>query len=67
MAEKSLSYSLLSLITAKPSLELTSTGEDDSTPNMKGVVNDEGAWCWRDGCKGYSADLDLVVNSLISL
>lgn len=59
MAEKSLSHSLLSLITAKPSLDLDSTGEEDSTPT-KGVVNDEGAWCWRDGCKGYSAGSDLV-------
>ncbi|KIM70416.1 hypothetical protein SCLCIDRAFT_101191 [Scleroderma citrinum Foug A] len=52
MAEKSLSHSLLSLITAKTSSDLNPTGEEDSTPNMKGVVNDEGAWCWRDSCKG---------------
>jgi sorting nexin-9/18/33 len=56
-AERLLSYSLLSLITAKPLASATMTGigesDDSSTSGSKGAVNSDGAWCWRDGCHGW--------------
>ncbi|KAF9234262.1 hypothetical protein BU15DRAFT_90042 [Melanogaster broomeanus] len=54
-AERLLSYSLLSLITAKPSSAAPALGaveeEENSSPRPQGLVNDEGAWCWREGCE----------------
>jgi sorting nexin-9/18/33 len=55
-AERLLSYSLLSLISSKPTL--TPINEEDEHPNgnhngkAKGLVNSYGAWCWREGCVG---------------
>ncbi|KAG8903855.1 hypothetical protein FRC01_008958 [Tulasnella sp. 417] len=66
IATRALSYSLLSLITstqAEPStLSPTTpavtypweTGSDDGNDEgskRKGLMNDEGAWCWRDDCE----------------
>lgn len=61
-AERLLSYSLLSLITSKPitsshapgttSDEKTENGKDDE--RHKGLMNKDGAWCWREGCTGQS-------------
>lgn len=61
-AERLLSYSLLALIAPK---RLHTSGlppddgdqEDDSHQGatihqIKGISNNEGAWCWRDGCSG---------------
>lgn len=58
-AERLLSYSLLSLITAKPLAQAPTTGiseDDDEEPNAstQGHVNEEGAWCWREGCESAS-------------
>ncbi|KIJ09769.1 hypothetical protein PAXINDRAFT_172368 [Paxillus involutus ATCC 200175] len=54
-AERLLSYSLLSLITAKPSSSAPALGiveeEENTSPQLQGLVNDEGAWCWREGCE----------------
>ncbi|KAL0571966.1 hypothetical protein V5O48_009992 [Marasmius crinis-equi] len=54
-AERLLSYSLLSLITSKPleSAPTTGVAEEDEEYNAKdkGLANEEGAWCWREGCK----------------
>ncbi|KAI0754215.1 PX-domain-containing protein [Daedaleopsis nitida] len=53
-ADRLLSYSLLSLITAKPLAQAPTTGisEEDEEPNATthGHVNEDGAWCWREGC-----------------
>ncbi|KAF8155604.1 hypothetical protein B0H34DRAFT_659740 [Crassisporium funariophilum] len=53
-AERLLSYSLISLITSKPlaSAPTTGTSEEDENYNTKakGLMNSDGAWCWREGC-----------------
>lgn len=58
-AQRLLSYSLLSLITSKPLAEASTTGiaaeEDDRDPKLEGHLNEDGAWCWREGCTGKSA------------
>lgn len=55
-AERLLSYSLLSLITAKPSPSAPAVGaveeEETTTPQLQGLLNNDGAWCWRDDCQG---------------
>lgn len=55
-AERLLSYSLLSLITSTPWLSTPLTGisedEDDASPQRNGLLNGDGAWCWREGCQG---------------
>ena len=55
-AERLLSYSLLSLITSTPwsSAPLTGINEDeeDAPLHRNGLVNEDGAWCWREGCQG---------------
>ncbi|KAG1870008.1 hypothetical protein F4604DRAFT_1773130 [Suillus subluteus] len=54
-AERLLSYSLLSLITSTPlsSAPLTEINKDaeDTSPQGNGLLNEEGAWCWREGCQ----------------
>lgn len=67
-AERLLSYSLLSLISAKPIATLPSAGvntreedlyfqsdeeedESEEPKKAKGYVNEQGAWCWREGCE----------------
>lgn len=60
-AERLLSYSLLSLITGKPLASAPTTGgsgsenededEDERTFKLKRVLNEEGAWCWKEGCE----------------
>ncbi|KAI1794306.1 hypothetical protein LXA43DRAFT_134219 [Ganoderma leucocontextum] len=55
-AERLLSYSLLSMITAKPLASAPTTGlreeeeEGEQNAATHGHVNEEGAWCWREGC-----------------
>ncbi|KDQ50377.1 hypothetical protein JAAARDRAFT_211785 [Jaapia argillacea MUCL 33604] len=53
-AERLLSYSLLSLITSKPLASAPTTGiseqDDEYTGRTNGLMNQEGAWCWREGC-----------------
>ncbi|KAI8972878.1 PX-domain-containing protein [Trametes punicea] len=56
-AERLLSYSLLSLITAKPLASAPTTGiseedEEQSNSSAHGHVNGHGAWCWREDCEG---------------
>jgi sorting nexin-9/18/33 len=59
-AERSLSYSLLSLITSRPLASTTIIEEEDeeedeplaSMDKGKGTMNSDGAWCWREGCAG---------------
>lgn len=59
-AQRLLSYSLLSLITSKPLAQAATTGiaeeEEDDDPKLKGHMNEEGAWCWREGCEGQNCD-----------
>ncbi|KAJ7634712.1 hypothetical protein FB45DRAFT_472573 [Roridomyces roridus] len=54
-AERLLSYSLLALITSKPLAAAPVTGaseeEEDYNAKGKGLLNDQGAWCWREGCQ----------------
>ncbi|KAG5636826.1 hypothetical protein H0H81_006680 [Sphagnurus paluster] len=53
-AERLLSYSLLSLITTKPlaSAPMTGVSEDDNYDiKSRGLINEDGAWCWREGCQ----------------
>ncbi|KAG5643644.1 hypothetical protein DXG03_000570 [Asterophora parasitica] len=53
-SERLLAYSLLSLITSKPlaSAPITGVTEEDDLYDVKskGLLNDEGAWCWREDC-----------------
>lgn len=60
-AERLLSYSLLSLITSKPIASVPAPGigneeeeGDNALPNdkQKGLLNSDGAWCWRESCSG---------------
>ena len=64
-AERLLSYSLLSLITAKPLASSSSSSSNPSRMNnadsddddegidaRRGHVNADGAWCWRENCDG---------------
>ncbi|KAJ7754502.1 hypothetical protein B0H16DRAFT_1542579 [Mycena metata] len=54
-AERLLSYSFLSLITSKPLASAPVTGaseeEEDYNAKGKGLLNEDGAWCWREGCQ----------------
>jgi sorting nexin-9/18/33 len=68
-AERLLSYSLLSLISAKSIATLPSAGvttweedlyfqsdredlyENEEPKKAKGYVNEQGSWCWREGCE----------------
>ncbi|KAF8918661.1 hypothetical protein CPB85DRAFT_1280749 [Mucidula mucida] len=54
-AERLLSYSLLSLITSKPLASAPTTGivDEDNHYNPKdaGLMNQDGAWCWRENCQ----------------
>ena len=68
-AERLLSYSLLSLISAKPIATLPSAGvntleedlyfqsdqeeldESEEPKKAKGYMNEQGVWCWREGCE----------------
>ncbi|KAG1876978.1 hypothetical protein C8R48DRAFT_768545 [Suillus tomentosus] len=53
-AERLLSYSLLSLITSTP-LSSTPLGINEDPGDIhqqgNGLLNGEGAWCWREGCQ----------------
>jgi len=55
-AERLLSFSLLSLITSTPLNSAPATGtrveDEDIGAQAKGLVNSDGAWCWREGCDG---------------
>lgn len=72
-AERLLSYSLLSLITAKPLASSSSNNPTPSRPNnqdsdddeggadaRRGHVNADGAWCWRENCEGACGSSPLV-------
>ena len=69
--QRLLSYGLLSLITSTPIAGGNPTpglGEDDededesSHSSRKGLMDDEGAWCWRQECEGRYDDVLWVVN-----
>lgn len=55
-AERLLSYSLLALITSKPLASAPTTGvaeeDEEYTSKDKGLLTEQGAWCWREGCRG---------------
>lgn len=56
-AERILSYSLLSLITSKPLASSSTVDEDEEglvkrKSIAKGLMNEDGAWCWREDCPG---------------
>lgn len=60
-AERLLSYSLLSLITSTPIASSSIPEEDEdedgeldaSRKGKKlGLMNSDGAWCWREDCQG---------------
>ncbi|KAI0035450.1 hypothetical protein K488DRAFT_43230 [Vararia minispora EC-137] len=63
-ADRMLSYSLLSLVTGKLVASVHDEYDEDEEETEdpaeaarrklkkgKGVLNEEGAWCWREGCK----------------
>ncbi|KAF8221076.1 hypothetical protein L208DRAFT_1447540 [Tricholoma matsutake] len=54
-AERLLAYSLLSLITSKPLASVPRTEAEGETEGhdvkSKGLVNENGAWCWREDCR----------------
>lgn len=58
--QRLLSYGLLSLITSTsiagggpaPGLDEDDDEEDGSSHSRKGLMNAEGAWCWREECEG---------------
>lgn len=61
--QRLLSYGLLSLITSTPIAGGNPTpglgdGEDesDSSRSRKGLMNDEGSWCWHEECEGILSD-----------
>jgi sorting nexin-9/18/33 len=57
-AERLLAYSLLSLISSKPlaSVSPTEMDEDDEYDvKTKGLLNEDGAWCWREDCRGQTS------------
>ncbi|GJJ14963.1 hypothetical protein Clacol_009233 [Clathrus columnatus] len=54
--QRLLSYGLLSLISATPFASSApppglQTDQDEEDLSRGGLVNDEGAWCWKDGCE----------------
>jgi sorting nexin-9/18/33 len=57
-AERTLSNSLLSLITSRPSVSsphLDADPDEDHpyrSQRESGLMNEDGAWCWRDHCDG---------------
>lgn len=57
-AERLLSYSLLSLITSKPLAQALTTGvaqeDEEYSSKDKGLLNEDGAWCWREHCPGMA-------------
>jgi len=70
-AERLLSYSLLSLITSKPIASVPAPGmtddeeEDDNNhlkDKTKGLLNSNGAWCWREDCSGKFFLLQKVIH-----
>ncbi|KAJ8468877.1 hypothetical protein ONZ45_g17082 [Pleurotus djamor] len=54
-SERLLSYSLLSLITSKPLASVPTPGiteeDNDFDPKTNGLLNEDGAWCWREDCE----------------
>ena len=60
-AERLLSYSLLSLISSKPLASIPRTDVDeegeDYDVKTKGLLSEDGAWCWREGCRGGSSSI----------
>ncbi|KIJ36730.1 hypothetical protein M422DRAFT_179049 [Sphaerobolus stellatus SS14] len=69
-AQRLLSYGLLSLITSTPiaggtpAPGLREEEEDDNNSSTKGLVNSEGAWCWREECEGTRIDCLKLTKSL---
>lgn len=66
-AERLLSYSLLSLITSKPLASTRAVVEVDEDEDVskkqlakKGLMNEDGAWCWREDCSGQYDFLTIV-------
>jgi sorting nexin-9/18/33 len=64
LAERLLSYSLLSLITCKHLSSAPMTGiseeEEESNDKVKGLLNSDGAWCWRENCEGERMSYDTL-------
>jgi sorting nexin-9/18/33 len=55
--ERGLGYALLGMITRPQEGEDMHRGEDEDECDQvnysgRGVVNKDGAWCWRENCKG---------------
>ncbi|KAG6854104.1 hypothetical protein C0991_010518 [Blastosporella zonata] len=67
-AERLLSYSFLSLITSKPlaSAPMTGVSEEDDLYDVKskGLLNDEGAWCWREDCQGTVSAITTILPAM---
>jgi hypothetical protein len=58
-AYRLLSYGFLSLITSTPIAGRTPAPglreeeeEDEISSSTKGLLNSEGAWCWKEDCEG---------------
>ena len=54
--QRLLGYTILSLITSRPLMEVSSStiAEEAEVGDSRtlGHMNEEGAWCWREGCDG---------------
>jgi sorting nexin-9/18/33 len=54
--QRLLSYSILSLITSVPLASSSTTvqlnEEEEEDTSRVGLLNSEGAWCWREHCDG---------------
>jgi len=70
-AERLLSFSLLSLITSTPLSSAPATGtrveDEDISVQAKGLVNSDGAWCWREGCDGEAFYVVRVYGNSITI
>ncbi|PSS03721.1 hypothetical protein PHLCEN_2v3946 [Hermanssonia centrifuga] len=56
-AQRLLAYALLSLVTSKPlasapTMADISEEDEEADSKLKGHMNEDGAWCWREGCEG---------------
>ena len=65
-SEKLLSYSLLSLITSTPiggrdSQSESMNPDEEICKSTKGLMNTDGAWCWRDDCSGTNKQSAVIL------
>jgi hypothetical protein len=71
--QRLLSYSILSLITSTPLASTSTTSptpgafeeeeeEEEEDTSRAGLLNSEGAWCWKENCDGEHCCYLLTIN-----